>query len=208
MRNQLNQRPTEPFHIDLCLLWSEAVTCSKGGGTERGKQSLVLGDQFEDPPTPHPPTYSQESKKSIYSRTRPVPPPIGRSPHPPPHPNIQPGKQKSSIFTPRDLFPPRKIPTPLLKRNSITEENEEIMRTFSLALLVLLVAAVTMTNGTPIKKSQVSVFGSRQKRETNTDMPGSTDEDDGIDFDEPKDDGIVIMIEQVVGGPRCCRTNS
>ncbi|XP_069982807.1 uncharacterized protein [Penaeus vannamei] len=76
------------------------------------------------------------------------------------------------------------------------------MRTFSLALLVLLVAAVTMTNGTPIKKSQVSVFGSRQKRETNTDMPGSTDEDDGIDFDEPKDDGIVIMIEQVVGGPR------
>lgn len=27
-------------------------------------------------------------------------------------------------------------------------------------------------------------------------MPGSTDEDDGIDFDEPKDDGIVIMVSK------------
>lgn len=40
------------------------------------------------------------------------------------------------------------------------------------------------------------MFGSRQKRETNTNMPGSTDEDDGIDFDEPKDDGIVIMVSK------------
>lgn len=41
-----------------------------------------------------------------------------------------------------------------------------------------------------------SVYESRQKRETNTNMPNVTNEDDGLDFDEPKGDGIVIMVSR------------
>ncbi|XP_042883932.1 uncharacterized protein LOC122260624 [Penaeus japonicus] len=85
-----------------------------------------------------------------------------------------------------------------------TEKRVTIMKTLS--LLALLVGAVAIAEGYPSEEKHVDIANSRQKRE----MPeGYGDmEGDMKDMFGPPPGGVVVMVQQIVDSPDCCKTKS